>query len=168
MGLGHFYEKRPKRGAFFLGAGAALSIFSSWYTILPERIYSFISGTPALPPYALSWMSLFTGYNATLGEACIMLLAFIPALWALQVYDVVSPISLRIQSARKVCPSRATPAAPMIPESPAAPMAVKVEGLKTQKRQKSLNSREEVDASVRKLAKDLTKTRSLFSYLWER
>jgi hypothetical protein len=168
MGLGHFYEKRSKRGAFFLGAGAALSTFSSWYTILPERIYSFISGTPALPPYALSWMSLFTGYNASLGEACIMLLAFIPALWALQVYDVVSPISLRVQSARRSCASRASPAAPMIPASPAAPMAVKVEDLKTEKRQKSLKSREEVDASVRKLAKDLTKTSSLFSYLWER
>ncbi len=152
MGLGQLYEKRRKTGSFFFGAGALLSIFSSWYTILPERIFSFVSGGAALPPYALTWMSRFTGYNSSLGELSIVLLAFIPALWALQLYDSVSPIMIAVQAA-----ARPLSAAPAIPK--ALPIATKSNGVK---------SREEAEESVKKLANDLMKTKSLFSYLWER
>jgi hypothetical protein len=154
MGLGQLYEKRRKTGSFFLGAGAALSFFSSWYTILPERIYAFITGSAAAQPYALTWMSRFTGYNATLGEISIMLLAFVPALWALQVYDSISPIGIASQVARA---SKTTSTGPSVPM--AAPMMAKAEVKNTSK---------DPEESVKKLAKDLMKTRSLVSYLWER
>ena len=154
MGLGQLYEKRRKTGSLFLGAGAALSFFSSWYTILPERIYAFISGGAAVQPYALTWMSRFTGYNATLGEISIMLLAFVPALWALQVYDSISPIAFASQVARASKPMSVGPSIPM-----AAPMMAKSEVKETSK---------VAEESVKKLAKDLMKTSSLFSYLWER
>jgi len=154
MGLGQLYEKRRKTGSFFLGAGAALSFFSSWYTILPERIYAFITGSAAAQPYALTWMSRFTGYNATLGEISIMLLAFVPALWALQVYDSISPIAIAAQVARASKQVGGAPAVPM-----AAPMMAKAEEKKTSKAP---------EESVKELAKDLMKTSSLFSYLWER
>ncbi len=154
MGLGQLYEKRRKTGSLFLGAGAALSFFSSWYTILPERIYAFVSGGAAVQPYALTWMARFTGYNATLGEISIMLLAFVPALWALQVYDSISPIAIASQVARASKPMSAGPSIPM-----AAPMMANADGQKTSK---------DAEDSVKKLAKDLMKTSSLFSYLWER
>ncbi len=151
MGLGQFYEKRSKKGWLFLGAGAALSILSSWYTILPERIYAFVTGTAALPPYALTWMSRITGYSAGLSEACIILLAFMPALWALQVYDSISPISVAPQRTRQMA-SMAT-----------VPMAVHIAA-----KSQEAKSPEQAKESVRKLAEDLTKTSSLFSYFWER
>jgi hypothetical protein len=154
VGLGQLYEKRRKTGSLFLGAGAALSFFSSWYTILPERIYAFISGGAAVQPYALTWMARFTGYNATLGEISIMLLAFVPALWALQVYDSVSPITIASQVARASKSMSAGPSVPM-----AAPMMAKADGQKNSK---------VAEESVKEFAKDLMKTSSLFSYLWER
>jgi hypothetical protein len=92
MGLGQIFAKRRSRGMLFLVAGALISFFSSWYTILPERIASLLTGGAALPPYALSWMSYFTGYSAVAGEASMILLALVPAVWALQLYDSISPI----------------------------------------------------------------------------
>jgi hypothetical protein len=151
MGLGQLSEKRSKRGMFFLAAGAALSTLSSWYTILPERIYSFVTGTTALPPYALSWMSRITGYNTGLGEACVILLAFVPALWALQVYDSISPITATVATGRSL--AAAGQGSPRVPASSI---------------RSSENPRASAEASVSKFAKDLRKTSSLFSYLWER
>jgi len=135
MGLGQLYEKRRKTGSLFLGAGALLSVFSSWYTILPERIFAFVTGGAAVAPYSLTWMSRLTGYNTGLGELSIMLLAFIPALWALQLYDSVSPIKVAVQAARPLS------AAPAIPK--ALPIATKTNGVK---------SRAEAEESVKKLA----------------
>jgi hypothetical protein len=155
MGLGQFFEKRTKRGLFFLLVGGALSILSSWYTIVPERIYSLVTGTAALPPYALSWMSLFTGYSASLGEALVMFLVFIPAMWGLQIYDAFSPIRVPSQTKTRGVSLPAIPSVslPAIPSTANIPHTM---------------SHEEVEMSIRKLANDLQKERSLLSYLWER
>jgi len=146
MGLGQLYEKRRSRGMFFLVAGALISFFSSWYTILPERLASFLTGSAALPPYALSWMSYFTGYSAVAGEASIVLLAMVPAMWAFQVYDSISPIAVASPPHRKS-------AIRMIPTT-----VVRA----------SPKSRQEIDREVRDFAKNLGSAKSLISYLWER
>jgi hypothetical protein len=147
MGLGQFFGKRRTEGVLFMAAGAMISFLSSWYTILPERIYGLVSGGTPLPPYALSWMSHFTGYNIVASEFSLILLALVPAMWALQVYDSISPISLasppnRMKSTLKVLPPTMVQAAP--------------------------RSRQQIDQDVQNFAKDLMKTKSLVSYLWER
>jgi hypothetical protein len=131
---------------FFLIAGALVSFLSSWYTILPERVAAFLTGSAALPPYALSWMSYFTGYSAVAGEASIILLAMVPAMWALQVYDSISPITVASSPHRKS-------AIRMVPTS-----LVRA----------SPKSRQDIDKEVRDFAKDLGNAKSLISYLWER
>jgi hypothetical protein len=156
MGLGQIYEKRRTRGMFFLIAGAILSFLSSWYTILPERVATFLTGSAVLPPYALSWMSYFTGYNAVAGEASMVLLAFVPAMWAFQVYDSVSPIVVASAPHRKSpikMPTKGDSAISMVPT------AVLSSTPKT---------RQDIDLEIQAFAKDLGNVKSLFSYLWER
>ena len=147
MGLGQIFEKRRSRGLLFLLAGALISFFSSWYTILPERIASFVTGGAALPPYALSWMSYFTGYSAVAGEASMILLALVPAVWALQLYDSISPIVV-------VTPHSGMSAVLKVPSTKIARAASK--------------SRQEMDQNVREFANNLGSAKSLVSYLWER
>jgi hypothetical protein len=146
MGLGQFYEKRRTEGAVFMAAGAMLSFLSSWYTILPERIYALLSGGTALPPYALSWMSHFTGYNIVASEFSLILLALVPAMWAFQVYDSISPIAVSASPHMKSAVKMVSPAITRV-----AP-----------------RTRQQIDEEVRVFANDLMKTKSLLSYIWER
>jgi hypothetical protein len=147
MGLGQFYEKRRTEGVVFMAAGAMISFLSSWYTILPERIYGLVSGGTPVPPYALSWMSHFTGYNIVASEFSLILLALVPAMWAFQVYDSVSPIAVMAS------PHRMTSAVKMV--SPAMTRSAP-------------RTRQQIDQEVREFANDLMKTKSLLSYIWER
>jgi len=147
MGLGHFYDKKPARGVIFLAAGVAISFLSSWYTILPERIIGFISGGSQLAPYSLSWMSYFTGYNVAGSEYGLMLLALVPAIWAFQVYDSILPIQIATRSIE---------------------MKSTLEVNRTTTPRVMLKTKQQVDEEVKEFAKDLTKTESLISYLWER
>jgi hypothetical protein len=151
MGLGQFYEKRRTEGVVFMAAGAMISFLSSWYTILPERIYGLVSGGTPLPPYALSWMSHFTGYNIAASEFSLILLALVPAMWAFQVYDSVSPIAISASPHRM----RSSVSSSVKIVSPAIARTAP-------------RTRQQIDEEVRVFANDLMKTKSLLSYIWER